>query len=58
MYEEANRLIMLNLPGVPYVHATAALVLQSDIQGFVPSPVGVGGESFASVSIGDAEAEE
>jgi peptide/nickel transport system substrate-binding protein len=58
LYQQANRLIMENVPGVPYVHATAALTFQSDIQGFVPSPVGVGGESFSSVSIGEAEEAE
>jgi peptide/nickel transport system substrate-binding protein len=57
LYQQANRLIMENVPGVPYVHATAALTFQNNVQGFVPSPVGVGGESFASVTIGE-EAEE
>jgi peptide/nickel transport system substrate-binding protein len=55
MYQQANRLIMENVPGVPYVHATAALTFQDNVQGFVPSPVGVGGESFASVSLGDTD---
>jgi peptide/nickel transport system substrate-binding protein len=58
LYQQANRLIMENVPGVPYVHATAALTFQSNVQGFVPSPVGVGGESFATVTLGDEEAEE
>jgi peptide/nickel transport system substrate-binding protein len=55
LYQQANRLIMANIPGVPYVHATAALGFDSNIQGFVPSPVGVGGESFATVTAGEAE---
>jgi peptide/nickel transport system substrate-binding protein len=55
LYEEANRQIMRNIPGVPYVHATSALTFEANVQGFVPSPVGVGGESFASVTIGEAE---
>jgi peptide/nickel transport system substrate-binding protein len=55
LYQQANRLIMTNVPGVPYVHATAAIALESDLEGFVPSPVGVGGESFASVSVGESE---
>jgi peptide/nickel transport system substrate-binding protein len=57
LYEEANRKIMEFLPGVPYVHAKAALALQSDVTGYVPSPVGVGGESFATVGFGEAEEE-
>jgi peptide/nickel transport system substrate-binding protein len=56
LYQDANRKIMEVLPGVPYVHAKAALALQSDVSGYVPSPVGVGGESFASVAFGEAEA--
>jgi peptide/nickel transport system substrate-binding protein len=52
LYQEANREIMKFLPGLPYVHAKAALGFQSRVTGYVPSPVGVGGESFAPVSIG------
>jgi peptide/nickel transport system substrate-binding protein len=51
LYKEANRKIMEFLPGLPYVTAKAALTFTVNVQGFVPSPVGVGGESFASVSI-------
>jgi len=46
------------LPGVPYVYAKAALAFDSNVQGFVPSPVGVGGESFSTVSIGDEGSDE
>ena len=53
LYQEANRKIMEFLPGLPYVHAKAALAFQSKVDGFVPSPVGVGGESFATVALGD-----
>jgi peptide/nickel transport system substrate-binding protein len=52
LYQEANREIMKFLPGLPYVHAKAALAFQNNVQGYVPSPVGAGGESFASVSLG------
>lgn len=55
LYQEANRKIMEVLPGVPYVHAKAALALQTNVSGYVPSPVGVGGESFATVTFGEAE---
>jgi peptide/nickel transport system substrate-binding protein len=51
LYQEANRRIMELLPGVPYVHAKAALAFQSKASGYTPSPVGVGGESFAPVSL-------
>jgi peptide/nickel transport system substrate-binding protein len=53
LYQEANRKIMEFLPGLPYVHAKAALAFESAVQGYVPSPVGVGGESFASVTLGE-----
>jgi peptide/nickel transport system substrate-binding protein len=53
LYQQANRKIMEFLPGVPYVHAKAALGFQSSVEGYVPSPVGVGGESFVSVSLGE-----
>ncbi len=58
LYQEANRKIMEFLPGVPYVYAKAALAFDSNIQGFVPSPVGVGGESFATVSTSDEGSDE
>ena len=40
IYQEANRLIMQNLPGVPYAHSSPALGVQSDVQGYVTSPIG------------------
>jgi peptide/nickel transport system substrate-binding protein len=49
LYQEANRLIMDFLPGVPYVHTQPALAFAANIQGYVPSPVSL--ESFASVTI-------
>jgi peptide/nickel transport system substrate-binding protein len=58
LYQQANRAIMEFLPGVPYVHAKAALAFESNVEGFVPSPVGVGGESFATVTTSDEESEE
>ena len=57
LYQEANRKIMAFLPAVPYAHNSAAIALDSNIQGFVPSPVGVGGESFATVEAGETPAE-
>ncbi|MGH3091956.1 MAG: ABC transporter substrate-binding protein [Gaiellaceae bacterium] len=49
LYQEANRLIMDFLPGVPYVHTSPALAFAANIQGYVPSPVSL--ESFATVTI-------
>jgi peptide/nickel transport system substrate-binding protein len=49
LYQDANRLIMDFLPGVPYVHTEPALAFAANIQGYVPSPVSL--ESFASVTI-------
>jgi len=57
LYQEANRKIMAFLPAVPYAHNSAALAFESNIQGFVPSPVGVGGESFATVEAGETPEE-
>jgi peptide/nickel transport system substrate-binding protein len=50
LYEEANRMIMDFLPGVPYVNTEPALAFRADVQGYVPSPVSL--ESFAPVTIG------
>jgi peptide/nickel transport system substrate-binding protein len=49
LYQEANRLIMDFLPGVPYVHTKPALAFAANVEGYVPSPVSL--ESFAPVSI-------
>jgi peptide/nickel transport system substrate-binding protein len=51
LYEEANRMIMDFLPGVPYVNTEPALAFRADVQGYVPSPVSL--ESFAPVTIGE-----
>ena len=49
LYQEANRKIMDFLPGVPYVHTKPALAFQSNVKGYVPSPVSL--EPFSIVSI-------
>ena len=49
LYEEANRLIMDFLPGVPYVHTEPALAFAADVKGYVPSPVSL--EQFSLVEI-------
>jgi len=49
MYQEANRLIMDYLPGVPISHSPPALVVSDKVEGLVPSPLTA--EDFAPVSI-------
>jgi peptide/nickel transport system substrate-binding protein len=49
LYEEANREVMKFLPGVPYVHTEPALAFNSNVKGYVPSPVSL--EPFSIVSI-------
>jgi len=50
LYEEANRLIMDDLPGLPYVHTEPALAFTSDVEGYTPSPVSL--EPFSPVTVG------
>jgi len=49
LYQEANREIMKFLPGVPYVNTEPALAFNSNVKGYVPSPVSL--EQFSTVSI-------
>jgi peptide/nickel transport system substrate-binding protein len=49
LYQEANRLIMDFLPGVPYVHTKPALAFTANVSGYEPSPVSL--ECFCTVSI-------
>jgi peptide/nickel transport system substrate-binding protein len=49
-YQEANRLIMDYLPGVPISSSPPALVVADDVQGLVPSPLTA--EKFAPVTVG------
>jgi peptide/nickel transport system substrate-binding protein len=51
LYQEANRLIMEFLPGVPYIHTSPALAFAACVEGYEPSPVSL--ESFAEVSLDD-----
>ena len=48
LYQQANRLIMQNLPGVPYVHTKPALGFKKSVLGYVASPIEL--EPFAPVS--------
>ncbi|MGI8774790.1 MAG: ABC transporter substrate-binding protein [Actinomycetota bacterium] len=49
LYEEANRLIMDFLPGLPYVHTEPALAFTANVSGYQPSPVSL--EPFAIVTV-------
>jgi peptide/nickel transport system substrate-binding protein len=51
MYQEANRLIMEYLPGVPISHSPPALVVAENVQGLKPSPLTA--EVFSTVSLSD-----
>jgi peptide/nickel transport system substrate-binding protein len=50
-YQDANKLIMDYLPGVPISHSPPALVVAGDVDGLVPSPLTA--EDFAPVTIGN-----
>jgi peptide/nickel transport system substrate-binding protein len=50
-YQEANRLIMDYLPGVPISHSPPALVVAENVQGLEPSPLTA--EVFSTVSISE-----
>jgi peptide/nickel transport system substrate-binding protein len=52
LYQQANRLIMQNLPVVPFAHARSAFGLQRRISGLIPSPVQI--EWLRLVAIGGA----
>jgi peptide/nickel transport system substrate-binding protein len=49
LYEEANRLIADELPGLPYVHTEPALAFAANVTGYVPSPVSL--EPFSLVTV-------
>jgi peptide/nickel transport system substrate-binding protein len=48
LYQQANRMIMANLPGVPYVHTKPALGFKKSVLGYIASPIEL--EPFAPVS--------
>jgi peptide/nickel transport system substrate-binding protein len=50
MYKQANKLIMQNLPGIPYAHSTPALGFQKRVQGYYTSPIGT--DLFKTVFLG------
>lgn len=48
MYEQANQILMTELPAIPFAHASSALAFRSTVDGFVPSPVTL--EDFSLVT--------
>jgi peptide/nickel transport system substrate-binding protein len=52
LYQQASVQVMKTLPVVPYVWAAGAIVLDSNIKGFVTSPIGTVNESMATLSFG------
>jgi peptide/nickel transport system substrate-binding protein len=51
LYEEANRIIMDFLPGLPYAHSKPALAFTANVEGYVPSPVTL--EQFSMVTVNE-----
>ncbi|HVM18634.1 MAG TPA: ABC transporter substrate-binding protein [Egibacteraceae bacterium] len=49
LYEEANRIIADELPGLPYVHTEPALAFTANVSGYEPSPVSL--EQFHTVTV-------
>lgn len=52
LYQQASVQVMKLLPVIPYVWAAGAIVFDSNVKGFVPSPVGTVNEPMASLSFG------
>ncbi len=50
LYQQANRWLMANLPGVPLVHVRPQVVLAAGVRGYQPDPIGPT-ESLASVTV-------
>jgi peptide/nickel transport system substrate-binding protein len=49
LYQEANRLIMDFLPGLPYAHTEPGLAFTANVTGYEPSPVSL--EPFSLVTV-------
>jgi peptide/nickel transport system substrate-binding protein len=50
LYKQANRLIMQQLPGVPYAHSRPALGFNKRVRGYFTSPIGT--DEFNTVFLG------
>jgi peptide/nickel transport system substrate-binding protein len=51
LYQQAGIDVMKFLPVVPYVWASSALAVKSNVKGYIPGPIGPVNEPFARVSI-------
>lgn len=49
LYQQANKKIMTDLPGLPYAHTEPSLAFKPGVSGFVPSPVG--NEDFNTITV-------
>jgi peptide/nickel transport system substrate-binding protein len=49
LYQQANRLLMEELPAIPFAHSRPALAFRTNVEGFVPSPVTL--EDFSTVTV-------
>lgn len=49
LYQDANRAIMENVPGVPYVHVVGSIPLDPNVKGYVPDPLT--NERFDTITI-------
>ena len=52
LYQQASVQVMKLLPVIPYVWAAGAIVFDSNVKGFVPSPVGTVNEPMSSLTLG------
>jgi peptide/nickel transport system substrate-binding protein len=52
LYQQASVQVMKFLPVVPYVWASSAVAVKSNVKGYVPGPIGPVNEPFAHVSVG------
>jgi peptide/nickel transport system substrate-binding protein len=50
MYQQANKIIMTDLPGVPYVHTSTYLGARTTVKNYVPSPIAL--EPLSAVTLG------
>jgi peptide/nickel transport system substrate-binding protein len=52
LYQQASVQVMKFLPVVPYVWASSAVAVKSNVKGYVPGPIGPVNEPFANVTVG------
>ena len=52
LYQQAGVQVMKFLPVVPYVWASSAVAVKSNVKGYVPGPIGPVNEPFSHVSVG------